>query len=65
MLAKKNKRILEEEVACPDAICVGGGSKCLGMFADFIGETGVGLIGVNFGVWYQLASTAPLKAMVV
>ena len=35
----------------PDAViaCVGGGSNAIGMFADFINETDVGLIGVEPG----------------
>lgn len=43
------KQILEREGRLPDAIlaCVGGGSNAIGMFADFIDETSVKLIGVE------------------
>jgi hypothetical protein len=42
-------QILEKEGRLPDAViaCVGGGSNAIGMFADFIDETSVGLIGVE------------------
>ncbi|SQB79383.1 tryptophan synthase [Escherichia coli] len=33
----------------PFIACVGGGSNAIGMFADFINETDVGLIGVEPG----------------
>lgn len=43
------KQILEREGRLPDAViaCVGGGSNAIGMFADFIDETSVELIGVE------------------
>lgn len=43
------KQILEREGRQPDAViaCVGGGSNAIGMFADFIDETNVELIGVE------------------
>ncbi len=43
------KQILEREGRLPDAViaCVGGGSNAIGMFADFINETRVELIGVE------------------
>lgn len=42
-------QILEKEGRLPDAViaCVGGGSNAIGMFADFIDDTEVGLIGVE------------------
>ncbi|GAL04764.1 tryptophan synthase subunit beta [Photobacterium aphoticum] len=42
-------QILEKEGRLPDAViaCVGGGSNAIGMFADFIEEESVGLIGVE------------------
>lgn len=42
-------QILAEEGRLPDAViaCVGGGSNAMGMFADFIGDEGVRLIGVE------------------
>ncbi|WP_330959190.1 tryptophan synthase subunit beta [Photobacterium sp. 53610] len=42
-------QILEKEGRLPDAViaCVGGGSNAIGMFADFIEETSVKLIGVE------------------
>ncbi|TGZ36669.1 Tryptophan synthase beta chain [Photobacterium damselae subsp. damselae] len=42
-------QILAKEGRLPDAViaCVGGGSNAIGMFADFIEETNVGLIGVE------------------
>jgi tryptophan synthase beta subunit len=43
------KQILAVENRLPDAVlaCVGGGSNSIGMFADFIEEKGVKLIGVE------------------
>ncbi|MGI2170467.1 tryptophan synthase subunit beta [Shewanella sp. MF05960] len=43
------KQILEKEGRLPDAViaCVGGGSNAIGMFADFIDEPSVELIGVE------------------
>lgn len=43
------KQILAKEGRLPDAViaCVGGGSNAIGMFADFIDETEVKLIGVE------------------
>jgi len=45
------RQILEKEGKLPDAVvaCVGGGSNSIGMFADFIDEKGVDLIGVEAG----------------
>ncbi|MGR2766865.1 tryptophan synthase subunit beta [Photobacterium ganghwense] len=42
-------QILAREGRLPDAViaCVGGGSNAIGMFADFIEEENVGLIGVE------------------
>ena len=42
-------RILEVEGRLPDAVlaCVGGGSNAIGMFADFVPDDGVKLIGVE------------------
>ncbi len=49
------KQILEKEGRLPDKVvaCVGGGSNSIGMFAEFIEEPDVGLIGVEaagFGI---------------
>ncbi len=43
------KQFLDAERRLPDAViaCVGGGSNSIGMFADFIEEKGVELIGVE------------------
>ncbi len=43
------RQILEAEGRLPDVVmaCVGGGSNSIGMFADFIREDGVELIGVE------------------
>ncbi|UPW17118.1 tryptophan synthase subunit beta [Agarivorans sp. TSD2052] len=43
------QQILKAEGRLPDAViaCVGGGSNAIGMFADFIEEEGVQLIGVE------------------
>lgn len=52
MIGEETKRqILEKEGRLPDAViaCVGGGSNAIGMFADFIDETAVRLIGVEPG----------------
>ena len=45
------QQMLAQEGKLPDAVvaCVGGGSNSIGMFADFINETNVGLIGVEPG----------------
>lgn len=45
------QQILSEEGRLPDAViaCVGGGSNAIGMFADFIDEPSVQLIGVEPG----------------
>ena len=45
------KQIMEKEGRLPDAVvaCVGGGSNAIGMFADFIDEPSVRLIGVEPG----------------
>lgn len=44
-------QILEKEGRLPDAVvaCVGGGSNSIGMFADFIDDKDVALIGVEAG----------------
>ncbi|CZF79621.1 Tryptophan synthase beta chain [Grimontia celer] len=50
MIGEETKQqILEIEGRLPDNViaCVGGGSNAIGMFADFIKETDVGLIGVE------------------
>lgn len=50
MIGEETKaQILEHEGHLPDAViaCVGGGSNAIGMFADFIEETPVRLIGVK------------------
>lgn len=50
MIGEETKaQMLTREGRLPDAIlaCVGGGSNAIGMFADFIDEPGVGLIGVE------------------
>ena len=48
---ESRQQILDKEGRLPDAViaCVGGGSNAIGMFADFINETNVGLIGVEPG----------------
>ncbi|MCE9686868.1 tryptophan synthase subunit beta [Shewanella sp. AS16] len=47
--AETKRQILEREGRLPDAViaCVGGGSNAIGMFADFIDEPEVALIGVE------------------
>ncbi|KXF81661.1 tryptophan synthase subunit beta [Enterovibrio coralii] len=50
MIGEETKQqILNIEGRLPDHViaCVGGGSNAIGMFADFIEETNVGLIGVE------------------
>lgn len=50
MIGKETKtQILAREGCLPDAViaCVGGGSNAIGMFADFIDEPSVRLIGVE------------------
>ncbi len=50
MIGEETKnQILAREGRLPDAViaCVGGGSNAIGMFADFIDETSVSLIGVE------------------
>ncbi|MBD1572948.1 tryptophan synthase subunit beta [Vibrio sp. S17_S38] len=50
MIGEETKnQILAREGRLPDAViaCVGGGSNAIGMFADFIPDTEVGLIGVE------------------
>lgn len=50
MIGEETKaQILEREGRLPDAViaCVGGGSNAIGMFADFIDEPSVKLIGVE------------------
>ncbi len=46
---ESKKQILEAEGRLPDVVmaCVGGGSNSIGMFADFIAEPSVKLIGVE------------------
>ena len=43
------EQVLKAEGRLPDAViaCVGGGSNAIGMFADFIGDDSVKLIGVE------------------
>ena len=45
------KQILVKEGRLPDAVvaCVGGGSNSIGMFADFMDDKDVDLIGVEAG----------------
>lgn len=45
------KQILEKEGRLPDLVtaCVGGGSNSIGMFAEFIDEPGVKLVGAEAG----------------
>lgn len=45
------KQILEKEGRLPDAVmaCLGGGSNAIGMFAEFIDEKNVKLIGIEAG----------------
>ncbi|MGL4476324.1 MAG: tryptophan synthase subunit beta, partial [Shewanella sp.] len=47
--AETKRQILEKEGRLPDAViaCVGGGSNAIGMFADFIDEPQVQLIGIE------------------
>lgn len=50
MIGEESKRqVLEREGRLPDAViaCVGGGSNAIGMFADFIDEHNVRLIGIE------------------
>ncbi|WP_145548231.1 tryptophan synthase subunit beta [Yersinia intermedia] len=50
MIGEETKaQMLAREGRLPDAVlaCVGGGSNAIGMFADFIDEPSVGLIGVE------------------
>ncbi|CDG48589.1 tryptophan synthase subunit beta [Serratia symbiotica] len=50
MIGEETKaQMLEREGRLPDAVlaCVGGGSNAIGMFADFIDDTSVALIGVE------------------
>ncbi|WP_442800920.1 tryptophan synthase subunit beta [Serratia rubidaea] len=50
MIGEETKdQVQEREGRLPDAVlaCVGGGSNAIGMFADFIDETSVKLIGVE------------------
>ncbi|AJJ23092.1 tryptophan synthase subunit beta [Yersinia enterocolitica] len=50
MIGEETKaQMLAREGRLPDAVlaCIGGGSNAIGMFADFIDEPGVGLIGVE------------------
>ncbi len=44
-------QFLEREGKLPDTVfaCVGGGSNAIGMFHEFIGDTGVELVGVEAG----------------
>lgn len=46
---ESREQILEKEGRLPDVVmaCVGGGSNSIGMFADFIDDEGVELIGVE------------------
>ncbi|MGM8027121.1 tryptophan synthase subunit beta [Yersinia enterocolitica] len=50
MIGEETKaQLLAREGRLPDAVlaCIGGGSNAIGIFADFIDEPGVGLIGVE------------------
>ena len=50
MIGEETKRqVLQREGRLPDAViaCVGGGSNAIGMFADFIDESAVRLIGIE------------------
>ncbi len=50
MIGEETRRqIMEKEGRLPDAVvaCVGGGSNAIGMFADFIDEPSVQLVGVE------------------
>jgi tryptophan synthase beta chain len=50
MISEETKAQMQEREGClPDAViaCVGGGSNAIGMFADFIDDTAVKLIGVE------------------
>ncbi|WP_197062174.1 MULTISPECIES: tryptophan synthase subunit beta [unclassified Serratia (in: enterobacteria)] len=50
MIGEETKaQMLEREGRLPDAVlaCIGGGSNAIGMFADFIDDASVGLIGVE------------------
>ncbi|HHQ9278381.1 TPA: tryptophan synthase subunit beta [Yersinia enterocolitica] len=50
MIGEETKvQLLAREGRLPDTVlaCIGGGSNAIGMFADFIDEPGVGLIGVE------------------
>src|SRR5476649_1260011 len=52
MIGEETKKQMRERENClPDAVlaCVGGGSNAIGMFADFIDEPSVRLIGVEPG----------------
>lgn len=52
IISKEAKRqIIEQEGRLPDVVmaCVGGGSNAIGMFADFMDEPSVQLIGVEAG----------------
>lgn len=52
IISKEAKRqIIEQEGRLPDVVmaCVGGGSNAIGMFADFMDEPDVKLIGVEAG----------------
>lgn len=50
MIGEETKaQMLDREGRLPDAViaCIGGGSNAIGMFADFIDDVSVGLIGVE------------------
>jgi tryptophan synthase beta chain len=49
--AEARAQIIEQEDRLPDAViaCVGGGSNAMGIFADFLGDECVQLIGVEPG----------------
>jgi len=52
VIGEETKRqILEMEGRLPDEMvaCVGGGSNCIGLFFDFLEDTGVRLVGVEAG----------------
>lgn len=49
MIGKTKRQILAKENRLPDAViaAVGGGSNAIGMFAEFIAEKSVSLIGIR------------------
>ena len=54
------EQLLERTGRCPTVIaCVGGGSNAIGMFAGFVDDAGVELIGVEAGRGSPPATGAP------